>query len=55
MQDATTKSLVFSQFVNFLDLIAYRLQKAGFTVGNVRFSNKYLAQFSGRYVAWKAQ
>lgn len=32
MQDATTKSLVFSQFVNFLDLIAYRLQKAGFNV-----------------------
>lgn len=32
MQDATTKSLVFSQFVNFLDLIAFRLQKAGFTV-----------------------
>ena len=31
-QDATTKSLVFSQFVNFLDLIAFRLQKAGFTV-----------------------
>ncbi|KAF9076667.1 SNF2 family N-terminal domain-containing protein [Rhodocollybia butyracea] len=25
------KSIVFSQFVNFLDLIAYRLQKAGFT------------------------
>ncbi len=32
MQDSTTKSLVFSQFVNFLDLIAFRLQKAGFTV-----------------------
>ncbi|KAF8883413.1 SNF2 family N-terminal domain-containing protein [Infundibulicybe gibba] len=32
MQDATTKSIVFSQFVNFLDLIAYRLQKAGFTI-----------------------
>lgn len=32
MQDATTKSLVFSQFVNFLDLIAFRLQKAGFNV-----------------------
>ena len=32
LQDATTKSLVFSQFVNFLDLIAYRLQKAGFNV-----------------------
>ena len=31
-QDATTKSIVFSQFVNFLDLIAYRLQKAGFSV-----------------------
>ncbi|KAJ7058053.1 SNF2 family N-terminal domain-containing protein [Mycena amicta] len=32
MKDATTKSLVFSQFVNFLDLIAYRLQRAGFKV-----------------------
>ncbi|KAF9480838.1 hypothetical protein BDN70DRAFT_877162 [Pholiota conissans] len=31
-QDATTKSLVFSQFVNFLDLIAFRLQKAGFNI-----------------------
>ncbi|CCM03968.1 uncharacterized protein FIBRA_06124 [Fibroporia radiculosa] len=31
-QDTTTKSIVFSQFVNFLDLIAYRLQKAGFTI-----------------------
>ena len=31
-QDATTKSIVFSQFVNFLDLIAYRLQRAGFVV-----------------------
>ncbi len=30
--DRTTKSLVFSQFVNFLDLIAWRLQKAGFNV-----------------------
>jgi hypothetical protein len=26
-QDATTKSIFFSQFVNFLDLIAYRLQR----------------------------
>ncbi|KAJ6543921.1 SNF2 family N-terminal domain-containing protein [Mycena capillaripes] len=32
MQDSTTKSLVFSQFVNFLDLIAYRLQRAGFKI-----------------------
>ncbi|CDO74187.1 Glycosyltransferase Family 2 protein [Trametes cinnabarina] len=31
-QDATTKSIVFSQFVNFLDLIAFRLQRAGFNV-----------------------
>ncbi|KZT12677.1 uncharacterized protein LAESUDRAFT_689397 [Laetiporus sulphureus 93-53] len=31
-QDATTKSIVFSQFVNFLDLVAYRLQKAGFNI-----------------------
>ncbi|KAG1739931.1 SNF2 family N-terminal domain-containing protein [Suillus paluster] len=31
-QDHTTKSIVFSQFVNFLDLIAFRLQKAGFSI-----------------------
>jgi len=31
-RDATTKSIVFSQFVNFLDLIAWRLQKAGFII-----------------------
>ena len=31
-KDATTKSIVFSQFVNFLDLIAFRLQRAGFVV-----------------------
>ncbi|EMD41151.1 hypothetical protein CERSUDRAFT_131728 [Gelatoporia subvermispora B] len=31
-QDSTTKSIVFSQFVNFLDLIAFRLQKAGFNI-----------------------
>ncbi|TRM66530.1 SNF2 family N-terminal domain-containing protein [Schizophyllum amplum] len=31
-QDATTKSIVFSQFVNFLDLVAFRLQRAGFAV-----------------------
>lgn len=32
LKDSTTKSIVFSQFVNFLDLIAWRLQKAGFIV-----------------------
>ena len=32
LKDATTKSIVFSQFVSFLDLIAFRLQKAGFNV-----------------------
>ncbi|KIY66785.1 hypothetical protein CYLTODRAFT_354438 [Cylindrobasidium torrendii FP15055 ss-10] len=32
LEDATTKSLVFSQFVSFLDLIAYRLQRAGFKI-----------------------
>ncbi|EJD52675.1 hypothetical protein AURDEDRAFT_55390 [Auricularia subglabra TFB-10046 SS5] len=31
-QDAATKSIVFSQFVNFLDLIAFRLQRAGFNI-----------------------
>ncbi len=34
-QDCTTKSIVFSQFVNFLDLIAWRLQKAGFNVSGI--------------------
>jgi DNA repair protein RAD16 len=29
-RDATIKSIVFSQFVNFLDLIAWRLSRAGF-------------------------
>ncbi|KAG8888456.1 DNA repair protein rad16 [Tulasnella sp. 332] len=31
-EDRTTKSIVFSQFVNFLDLIAWRLQRAGFVI-----------------------
>ncbi|KAJ9117221.1 hypothetical protein QFC20_000365 [Naganishia adeliensis] len=31
-KDATIKSLVFSQFVSFLDLIAFRLQRAGFNI-----------------------
>jgi DNA repair protein RAD16 len=34
-QDATVKSIVFSQFVNFLDLIAFRLQRAGFSVSAI--------------------
>ena len=36
-QDTTTKSIVFSQFVNFLDLIAFRLQRAGFSVNFLPF------------------
>ena len=56
LQDATTKSLVFSQFVNFLDLIAYRLQKAGF---NVCYSFYQLSDNSkahstdARFAVWK--
>lgn len=30
--DGTIKSIVFSQFVNFLDLISFRLQRAGFKI-----------------------
>lgn len=43
-QNSTTKSIVFSQFVNFLDLIAYRLQRAGFSVclGTSRRTLRYL-------------
>lgn len=29
-KDCTIKSIVFSQFVNFLDLVWWRLQRAGF-------------------------
>ncbi|TFL01722.1 SNF2 family N-terminal domain-containing protein [Pterulicium gracile] len=32
LQDSTTKSIVFSQFVSFLDLIDFRLKRAGFNV-----------------------
>ncbi|WFD31380.1 DNA repair protein rad16 [Malassezia sp. CBS 17886] len=32
LPDKSIKSLVFSQFVNFLDLIAFRLQRAGFRI-----------------------
>ncbi|KAG2089128.1 SNF2 family N-terminal domain-containing protein [Suillus discolor] len=32
LQDSMTKSIVFSQFVNFLDLITLRLQKVGFEI-----------------------
>ena len=32
LPDRSVKSLVFSQFVNFLDLIAFRLQRAGFRI-----------------------
>ncbi|WFC98418.1 DNA repair protein rad16 [Malassezia yamatoensis] len=32
LPDRCIKSLVFSQFVNFLDLIAFRLQRAGFRI-----------------------
>ena len=49
LQDATTKSLVFSQFVNFLDLIAYRLQKAGF---NVCYSFYELSNLSLTLRSW---
>lgn len=31
-EDKTIKSIVFSQFVNFLDLIAFRLSRAGFNI-----------------------
>jgi len=57
-KDATTKSLVFSQFVNFLDLIAFRLQRAGF---NVRFDLFFLLGLVlnplhfARFAAWKDQ
>lgn len=32
LPDRSIKSLVFSQFVNFLDLVAFRLQRAGFRI-----------------------
>ena len=50
LKDSTTKSIVFSQFVNFLDLIAFRLQKAGFNVGIRSSSSRLLANWYGRCV-----
>lgn len=41
-KDATTKSIVFSQFVNFLDLVAYRLQKEGFNVSGANVTIFFL-------------
>jgi DNA repair protein RAD16 len=38
-KDVTTKSIVFSQFVNFLDLVAFRLQGAGFQVLSMNTSH----------------
>ena len=56
-QDATTKSIVFSQFVNFLDLIAYRLQRAGFTVGQHSLHGlvQQCADVWVRSAAWRAR
>jgi DNA repair protein RAD16 len=54
IQDATTKSIVFSQFVNFLDLIAYRLQRAGFNVCWVLFLI-LLSLSRHRFAVWKGQ
>lgn len=55
MQDSTTKSLVFSQFVNFLDLIAFRLQRAGFNVGVLTLASDSTTELIfNRYVGWKA-
>ncbi|PWN30050.1 hypothetical protein BDZ90DRAFT_215549 [Jaminaea rosea] len=36
--DSTIKSIVFSQFTSFLDLIAFRLQRAGFTIARLEGS-----------------
>lgn len=53
-EDATTKSLVFSQFVNFLDLIAFRLKRAGFNVWANPYPNCILTDaFRFRSVASK--
>jgi len=55
LKDATTKSIVFSQFVNFLDLIAYRLQKAGFSASIIYSSATIVtANLMARSVVWKA-
>jgi DNA repair protein RAD16 len=58
LQDATTKSLVFSQFVNFLDLIAYRLQKAGFVVSYSFYELPDILKANStaaRFAVWKGR
>lgn len=55
-QDATTKSIVFSQFVNFLDLVAFRLQRAGFNVRVRLWWGRTILDFLFcRYADWKEQ
>jgi len=54
LKDATTKSIVFSQFVNFLDLIAYRLQKAGFSASIYSSVTIVTANLMARSVVWRA-
>jgi SNF2 family DNA or RNA helicase len=43
-----TKSIVFSQFVNSLDLIAFRSQKAGFTVSPFQRLFRFRSSRTGR-------
>lgn len=52
LQDSTTKSIVFSQFVNFLDLIAFRLQKAGFNVCFFVSLVVHLQMFAAMSAGW---
>jgi DNA repair protein RAD16 len=54
-QDATTKSIVFSQFVNFLDLIAFRLQRAGFSVTRFRHWSGHRLMAALRFAGSKVQ
>jgi len=54
LKDATTKSIVFSQFVNFLDLIAYRLQKAGFSASIYSSVTIVTTNLMARSVVWRA-
>jgi DNA repair protein RAD16 len=54
-QDATTKSIVFSQFVNFLDLIAFRLKRAGFSVNYFLHQLRHWLMATFRYAGLRVR
>ncbi len=54
-EDKTIKSLVFSQFVNFLDLIAFRLQRAGFQICRLEATCRPKRETVPSSISWRTR